>query len=125
MKGFKEFLMRGNLVQLAVAVIIGGVFSAVVKSFTDMIMDVIGKVGAVPDFSQKSIAGIHVGAFLSAVLAFLLTAFVVYFFVVLPYNTLSARMKKEETAAVVVAPTTEDLLAEIRDILREQTPAGS
>jgi large conductance mechanosensitive channel len=125
MKGFKEFLMRGNLVQLAVAVIIGGVFSAVVKSFTDMIMDVIGKIGAVPDFSQKSIAGIHVGAFLSAVLAFLLTAFVVYFFVVLPYNKVSARMKKEETAAVVVAPTTEDLLAEIRDILREQTPAGS
>jgi large conductance mechanosensitive channel len=121
MKGFKEFLMRGNLIELAVAVIIGGVFSTVVKTFTDMIMDVIGKVGSVPDFSQKSIAGIHVGAFLSAVLAFLLTSFVVYFFIVLPYNKFSEPRKKEDAA---VAASTEDLLAEIRDILRDQRGAS-
>ena len=51
MKGFREFLLRGNLVELATAVIMGTVFAAVVKAFTDMIMDVIGKFGGVPDFS--------------------------------------------------------------------------
>jgi large conductance mechanosensitive channel len=122
MKGFKEFLMRGNLVELAVAVVIGGVFANVVQAFTDMIMDVVGLVGSVPDFSSASIGGIGVGAFLSAVLAFLLTAFVVYFFVVVPYNRLSNLRKKDEPG---VGASAEDLLAEIRDILREQQQRSS
>jgi large conductance mechanosensitive channel len=122
MKGFKEFLMRGNLVELAVAVVIGGVFANVVQAFTDMIMDVVGLVGSVPDFSSASIGGIGVGAFLSAVLAFLLTAFVVYFFVVVPYNRLSNLRKKDEPE---VGASAEDLLAEIRDILREQQQRSS
>jgi large conductance mechanosensitive channel len=121
MKGFKEFLMRGNLIELAVAVIIGGSFNTVVKTFTDLLMDVIGRFGAVPDFSKTSVAGISVGAFLSAVLAFVLTAFIVYFFVVLPYNRLSNLRKKDQPE---VAASTEDLLAEIRDILREQQSSG-
>ena len=52
--GFKDFLLRGNLVELAVAVIMGTTFGAVVKAFTDMLIDIIGKVGGVPDFSSTS-----------------------------------------------------------------------
>ncbi len=71
MKGFRDFLLRGNLIELAVAVIMGTVFAAVVKSFTDMIMDIIGLFGGVPDFSQAHRRRINVGAFLSAVLTLL------------------------------------------------------
>ena len=56
--GFKEFLLRGNLVELAVAVIMGTTFGAVVTAFTAMLMDIIGKAGGVPDFSSTSVAGI-------------------------------------------------------------------
>jgi large conductance mechanosensitive channel len=116
MKGFREFLLRGNLVELAVAVVIGTVFAAVVKAFTDMIMDVIGLFGGVPDFSQVAVAGINVGAFLSALLTFLLTAAVVYFLIV-PYNRLSEITKGDDSE---VAASTEDLLVKIRDLLKEQ-----
>ncbi|MDN5763486.1 MAG: large conductance mechanosensitive channel protein MscL [Microlunatus sp.] len=115
--GFKSFLLRGNLVELAVAVILGTTFGAVVTAFTQMIMDVIGKFGGVPDFSSTSVAGISVGAFLSALLAFILTAAVVYFFVVTPYNKFSQINKKDEPEA---AASAEDLLAEIRDLLKAQ-----
>ena len=121
MKGFRDFLMRGNLVELAVAVVMGTVFAAVVASFTAMIMDIIGKFGGVPDFSSTSIYGIGVGRFITAVLTFLLTSLVVYFLVVVPYNTISARLKKEQDQAESApAVTSEDLLTEIRDLLREQ-----
>ena len=115
--GFKEFLLRGNLVELAVAVIMATSFGAVVKSFTDLLLDVIGKVGGVPDFSKASVLGISFGAFLSALLAFLLTGFVVYFFVITPYNKFSSITKKDEPES---AASTEDLLAEIRDLLKAQ-----
>ena len=117
MKGFRDFLMRGNLIELAVAVIIGGAFNSVVKSFTDLLMDILGRIGGVPDFSSVSIAGIALGAFLSSVFAFVLTGFVVYFGIVLPYNKLADLRKKNEPE---VAASSEDLLAEIRDLLKEQ-----
>ena len=121
MKGFRDFLMRGNLVELAVAVIIGTAFAAVVKAFTGMIMDIIGKFGGVPDFSSTSVAGISVGAFITALLTFVLTAAVVYWLVVIPYNTVSARLKKQEDQTESApAVTSEDLLTEIRDLLRNQ-----
>lgn len=121
MKGFRDFLMRGNLVELAVAVIIGTAFALVVKAFTAMIMDIIGKFGGVPDFSSTSVAGISVGAFLTAVLTFVLTAAVVYFLVVVPYNRVTERLKRDaDQPAAVPAVTSEDLLTEIRDLLREQ-----
>ena len=121
MKGFRDFLMRGNLVELAVAVIIGTAFAAVVKAFTAMIMDIIGKFGGVPDFSDRSVAGISVGAFITALLTFVLTAAVVYFLVVVPYNRFSARLKElEDQPESAPAVTSEDLLTEIRDLLRQQ-----
>jgi large conductance mechanosensitive channel len=120
-KGFRDFLMRGNLVELAVAVIIGTAFAAVVKAFTAMIMDIIGKFGGVPDFSGRSIYGISVGAFITALLTFVLTAAVVYWLVVIPYNRISARLKKEQDQPESApAVTSEDLLTEIRDLLRQQ-----
>ena len=119
--GFRDFLMRGNLVDLAVAVIIGTAFAAVVKAFTGMIMDIIGKFGGVPDFSNRSIYGISIGVFITALLSFVLTAAVVYWLVVIPFNNLSARLKKqEEQVEAAPAVTSEDLLTEIRDLLRQQ-----
>lgn len=117
MKGFKEFLMRGNLVELAVAVIIGTVFAAVVTAFTDLLLDLIGKIFDMPEFSKAVVAGVNLGPFLSALVTFLLTAFVVYFFVVKPYNALRDRMKKEDEPA---AATPEELLTEIRDLLKDR-----
>jgi large conductance mechanosensitive channel len=120
-KGFRDFLMRGNLVELAVAVIIGTAFAAVVKAFTAMIMDLIGKIFTVPDFSSRSVYGISVGAFITALLTFVLTAAVVYWLVVIPYNRVSARLKKEQDQPEAApAITSEDLLTEIRDLLRQQ-----
>ena len=117
MKGFKEFLMRGNLIELAVAVIMGTAFNSVVKSFTDLLLDILGRIGGRPDFSSVSIAGIALGAFLSSLFAFVLTATVVYFGIVLPYNKMASLRKKDEPEA---AASSEDLLGEIRDLLKEQ-----
>ncbi len=114
MKGFKEFLMQGNLLELAIAVVIGGAFGEVVKTFTAMFMDVLGKLGGSPDFSNFVPGGIHVGAFITALISFLIVAAVIYFAVIKPVSAIRARMDgaKEEAAL-----TTEDLLVQIRDLL--------
>ncbi len=117
MNGFRDFLLRGNLVELAVAFIMGTVFAAVVKAFTDMIMDIIGLFGGVPDFSGTDLYGVKVGAFLSALLTLLLTGAVVYFLIVVPYNKLAMITKKDDPD---VAASSEDLLAEIRRLEVEQ-----
>jgi large conductance mechanosensitive channel len=125
-KGFRDFLMRGNLVELAVAVIMGTAFAAVVKAFTGMITDLIGKFGGKADFSSTSVYGISVGVFVTALLSFVLTAAVVYWLVVIPYNKVSARLKKlGDQAEAAPAVTSEDLLTEIRDLLREQSAGGA
>lgn len=114
MKGFKDFIMRGNLIELAVAFIMGAAFATVVKAFTTMVMDLLGKVGGQPDFSSWVPGGVHVGAFLTELVSFLIVSAVVYFGMVKPYEMAKARFVKpaEEGA------TTESLLAEIRDELR-------
>lgn len=118
LKGFKEFIMRGNLVELAVAVIIGTVFSAVVKEFTAVLMGFIGKIGGQPDFSGVTLFDVNIGLFINATITFLITAAVVYFCVVKPYNVLRDRFfsKKEEEKG----PSSEELLTEIRDLLRSR-----
>jgi large conductance mechanosensitive channel len=122
LKGFKDFVMRGNLVELAVAFIIGGAFATVVTATVALIMDLIGKVGGIPDFSGYNPGGVSVGAWITALISFLILAAVVYFLVVTPYNTLQARMARGEEAA----PPAPDiaLLTEIRDLLanRPGTP---
>ncbi|QGF24020.1 MscL family protein [Raineyella fluvialis] len=118
MKGFKDFLMRGNLIELAVAFIMGSLFAAVVKAFTDLILDLIGK--ALPldgkAFSSVVIAGITIGPFLSAIVTFVLTAFVVYLAIVKPYEMYKNRKKREEPEV----QTTDELLAQIRDLIAER-----
>ncbi len=117
MKGFKDFVMRGNLVELAVAFVIGAAFATVVEAFTTMFMDIIGKFIGQPDFSNYKPGGVSVGLFITALIAFLIVAFVIYFFVVKPYTAAQARMFPQEPAAETVDPNTE-LLKEIRDELR-------
>jgi large conductance mechanosensitive channel len=116
MKGFKDFVMRGNLVELAVAFILAAAFGAVVTAFVKIIMDLIGKAGGTPDFSNYKPGGVSVGGFLTALIAFLIIAAVVYFLVVKPYEAAKARYfpstPTDEAPDADVA-----LLTEIRDLL--------
>lgn len=124
MKGFKDFLMQGNLIELATAVIIGTSFSAVVTAFTNILLSVIGFFGGVPDFSAFTPLGLPVGVFVNAVIAFVIVAAVLYFGVIKPYTTMKEmadRRLKAETEAEPAAPTTDELLAEIRDLLKARS----
>lgn len=106
-KEFRDFLMRGNVVDLAVAVVIGIAFGAVVNSFVvDILTPLLGLLG-VPDFSTLTItageATITYGVFLNTLIAFVLVAAAIFFFVVKPMNAMAARKAASEPAA---APTT-------------------
>jgi large conductance mechanosensitive channel len=91
MAGFKKFLLRGNLVDLAVAVVVGVAFSTLVHSLiNDLIMPLIGLAGGVPNFSGLSYHDFHYGSFINAALSFLVIAAVVYYFVVAPVNRMTA-----------------------------------
>ena len=115
MKGFKDFVMRGNLVELAVAFVMGAAFATVVTTFTAMLLSIIGKVGGNPNFNGYKPGGVPVGAFLTALIAFLILAFVVYFFVVKPYEMARRRFARQEEDA---APAEDvQVLKEIRDLL--------
>lgn len=118
MKGFKDFLMQGNLIELAVAFILGAAFGDVVKSFTTIVMDLIGKLGGTPNFSSFQPGGIHVGAFLTAVLSFVIMAFIIYFGLVKPFEYAKDKLTSHDDEAV--PPTSEELLTDIRDLLRDQ-----
>lgn len=120
MDGFKKFLLQGDLVSLAVAFIIGGAFSTVVKAFVAIIMDLIGKLGGTPDFSAYKPGGVHVGAFLTALVAFVILAAVVYFAVVKPYTAAKERF----FPAPDPGETELDVLKAIRDSL-ETNNGGS
>lgn len=104
MKGFgqefKEFLMRGNVVDLAVAVVIGAAFGAVVTSLVEnLITPIIGAIGGTPDFSELSFevngSTFGIGALINAIIAFVIVAFVVFLFVVKPMNMLIERSRSE------------------------------
>jgi large conductance mechanosensitive channel len=101
--GFKQFLLRGNVVDLAVGVVIGAAFGAVVTAFTkDMLTPLIAAVAGKPDFSaiQFTINGskFPVGDFVNATVSFLIVATAVYYLVVLPINALISRSRKEPPA---------------------------
>lgn len=118
MKGFKDFIMRGNLIELAVAFIIGGAFATLVEAMVKVILELLSKAGGAPNFDAWHPFGMtSIGPFLTALIAFLLLAFVVYFAIVKPYETLKARMRREEPE---VAATEVEVLTEIRDLLATQ-----
>lgn len=122
LQGFKDFLLRGNLIELAVAFIMGTAFAAVVAAFTDIVVSLLGLIVDVQGFDSLEVGGVKIGAFVTAVITFVLTAAVLYFLVVVPYNRFSAIRKAEEPAQ---AASSEDLLAEIRDLLRQQNQRPS
>jgi large conductance mechanosensitive channel len=98
MAGFKKFLLRGNVVDLAVAVVIGAAFGAVVAAFVkDLITPIVGAFAGKANFSKLHFtihqAQFHYGDFLNVLLAFVIVAAVIYFFVVLPLNRLMDRYK--------------------------------
>jgi large conductance mechanosensitive channel len=131
LKGFKDFLLRGNVVELAVAVVVGTAFTALVTSFTDSFLKpLIGLAGGGGVHGgERVIHGQHFtwGAFISALITFLLTATVVYFAVVLPLKLIAERRRRGEEPGPA-EPTQVELLKEIRDLLRAQqntSPDGS
>ena len=111
--------MRGNLLELAVAFIMGAAFTEVTKSFSAIIMDAISKLlGSEPDFSGLAVAGVNIGTFIMAVISFLLTAAVLYFLLIKPLAALRERFgKKDEAPAPVAGPTELEVLTQIRDML--------
>lgn len=124
-KGFRDFLLRGNLVELAVAFVIGGVFAALVKSLVDAIINpIIALIVGKPDFSKVAFSisdtKFPIGLFIGALFTFVATAAAVYFFVVVPYNKAMATFTKEEEEAPAKLSKSEELLVEIRDLLGKQ-----
>jgi large conductance mechanosensitive channel len=126
-QGFKDFLLRGNVVELAVAVVIGAAFTGVVTSFTESFLEpLIGlaggggvKGGTVTVDGQD----FTWGSFVNQVVTFVLTAAVIYFVVVLPMRTIMERRRRGEEPGPM-APTQVELLVEIRDLLRAQQSRG-
>jgi large conductance mechanosensitive channel len=109
LKGFRDFVLRGNVVDLAVAVIIGAAFGAVVTAFTKgIIMQFVAAIVKTPDFDKLSFplngTPINYGPFLTATLNFLIVATVVYFFVVLPLNYLMSKLIKAPEVEVTTKP---------------------
>ncbi len=123
LKGFKDFLMRGNVVDLAVAVVIGAAFGAIVKALVDNIINpLIAAIFGKPDISgvlsfEINNAQFSIGSVLQAILNFVFVAGAVYFVIVLPMNRLAA-MRKQGAEPEPEAPSEEVLLlAQIRDLL--------
>jgi large conductance mechanosensitive channel len=126
LKGFRDFLVRGNLIELAVAFVIGLAFATVVTSFVDnILMPIIGKFGGQPDFSGIDVLDIPVGAFINDLVSFVLIAAAVYFIVVMPYNRIRELRKKEEPDEAEQLEETVLLLREIRDALVRSNSGGT
>lgn len=132
-KGFKEFLLRGNVVDLAVAVVIGAAFTAVVNSLIDSVFNpLLGALFSAESLNEAFVvqipllvgtADLKFGAVIAALIQFILTAAVIYFAFVFPLNKLHERIeaKKGTPEAEDVPPNELDLLQEIRDLLAANT----
>jgi large conductance mechanosensitive channel len=123
LKEFRDFLMRGNLIELAVAVVMGIAFGLVIKSLVDnLITPIIGMLGGF-DFSGEKFtingSTFRYGQFINDLIAFVLTAAAVFFVIVKPVNMVMARIRKPEEVAPD-APTETALLIEIRDLLAKR-----
>jgi large conductance mechanosensitive channel len=132
LKGFKDFIMRGNVVDLAVGIVIGAAFTAVVSGFTKSFLEPLIKwlgggsgVGAGVWSPEKGIDFTY-AAFINSVITFLLTAAVLYFLVVFPLNKLAERRKRGEEPPPAAPSEEIQLLTEIRDALvRQQVSPGA
>jgi large conductance mechanosensitive channel len=130
LKGFKEFLLRGNVVELAIAVVIGSAFAKLVEAFTISFIQPTIKwaMGGGIDGGTLGLDKdnrLLFGGFTNAIITFAITAAVVYFFFVVPFERLKNLRKKDEVAAPKVTPPDILLLEEIRDLLRGQSAGTS
>lgn len=131
LQGFKDFIMRGNVIDLAVGVVIGAAFTAVVTAFSDSIINpLLAALGGV-DYSGlgffvregNEATFVDFGALITAIINFLLIAAVIYFLLVMPMNKLDEAQKhRKGVDPEEPAPTETELLAEIRDLLSNQNP---
>lgn len=132
LKGFKDFILRGNVVDLAVAVVIGSAFSAVVTSFTDKIIRPLLNAITPPSseglgirlMPSKASSYIDFSAVITATINFVMVAAVVYFAIVLPLKTIQQRRKRGEESGPA-EPTDIELLKQIRDLLQVQAGVPS
>jgi large conductance mechanosensitive channel len=118
LKGFRDFILRGNVMDLAVAVILGAAFNAIVASLvSDVLNPLVAATIGKPDFSGVILhvggGQIKIGNFLNAAVSFLIVAGVVYFAIVLPMNALLARMEKPEAPAAATTKPCPECLSEI------------
>jgi large conductance mechanosensitive channel len=118
MKGFKAFILRGNVLDLAVAVVIGAAFGAVVTALVkDLVTPIIAAIVGKPDFSaivfEVNGSKFLIGDFINAIVSFLLISAAVYFFVVLPVNTLLARIKRGEAPPDPTSKKCPECLSEV------------
>jgi large conductance mechanosensitive channel len=114
LKGFRDFILRGNVLDLAIGVIMGVAFGAVITSLVkDVLTPLIGMIFGKPDFSNIHYETIMIGNFLNAVISFLLIAVAVYFFIVLPANRLMARFKGPVPETPVTTKPCPECLSEI------------
>ncbi len=122
MTGFKNFILRGNLIELAVAFIMAAAFATVVTATVGVIMGLIGKAGGHPDFSTYKPGGLPIGTWITAVISFIIISAIVYFLIVKPYT-----VAKERWFPSPEPGTPEDvkLLQEIRDLLAAQQNGGT
>ena len=123
LRGFRDFLMRGNVVDLAVAVVIGAAFGSVVTAFaTDFIGGIIGAIGGTPDFGNAgptvNDSKIVYGSTITALINFVIVAAAVYFLVVIPMNAIKARAARGADAETPAPSDEARLLTEIRALLR-------
>lgn len=118
LKELKAFLLRGNIVELAVAVIVGGAFNDIVKSFvSDIISPIIGIIFGKQDFSNVILGTIKVGNFLNAVVNFLIVGTLLFFVM----KAVEKVLPKKAEVTVPKGPTQEELLIEIRDLLKSKS----
>jgi len=118
LKGFKQFMLRGNVVDLAVAVVIGAAFGGIVTALVkDLITPLIAAVGGQPDFSAITFtvngSKFPIGDFVNAVVSFLMIAVAVYFFVVAPVNALTARINRGEAPPDPTTKKCKECLSEV------------
>ncbi len=118
LSGFKQFILRGNVVDMAVGVVIGAAFATVVSAFTrDLLTPLIAAIAGKPDFSAISFEVNHsifpLGDFINSAVSFLLVAVAVYFFVVTPVNLLVSRMRKAPVPADPTTKKCQECLSEI------------
>ncbi|WP_018963063.1 large conductance mechanosensitive channel protein MscL [Coprothermobacter platensis] len=124
LKGFREFLSRGNVVDLAVAVIVGAAFNNVVNSLVkDLFTPLLGLIGGLPDFSNWKLGPVMIGSFINSVISFVVIAGIVYFVIVLPLNSLENRTKQREQKIASPPEPSEEvkLLRQIVELLQKNS----